>query len=82
MSDDDLFNYDISDREIDFAIPEPEPLPRAPSPAANNKSKAKSKSKKDDLGLEEEVTVRKRRVTVKLDEGRYVESTRDTGEGG
>ncbi|KAI5815596.1 replication fork protection component Swi3-domain-containing protein [Pyronema omphalodes] len=70
MSDDDLFNYDISDREIDFAIPEPEPLPRAPSPAANNKSKGKSK--KDDLGLEEDVTVKKRRVTVKLDEERLL----------
>jgi hypothetical protein len=60
---DDLFDYDVDFEDVDFAIPDPEPLPPLPS---------ETQRKGDDLGLDEEVQVNKKRVTVKLDEQRYV----------
>jgi replication fork protection complex subunit Csm3/Swi3 len=59
---DDLFDYDVDFGDVDFTIPDPEPLPPLPSA---------TRRKGDDLGLDEEVQVKKKRVTVKLDEQRY-----------
>lgn len=59
---DDLFDYDIDEADLQ-ALDISVPAPKSPPPAA----------KKDDLGLDEEIKVRKaRRPTVKLDEKRYV----------
>lgn len=58
----DLFAYDIG--ELDIEIPEaPKKTAAAPQP---------KKRKEDELGLDDEVLIKKKRVTVKLDEQRWV----------
>ncbi|KAA8902476.1 replication fork protection component Swi3-domain-containing protein [Sphaerosporella brunnea] len=59
---DDLFDYDVDIGELDISVPEPPPLPVV------------TPGKKDDdiLGLDKEVRVRRKRVTVKLDEQRLL----------
>jgi replication fork protection complex subunit Csm3/Swi3 len=63
---DDLFDYDIENVELDFNIPNPEPLPNSIPPT----TQSKGSKKKDELGLENEVEIKRRRITVKLDEQR------------
>jgi len=58
---DDLFAYDIG--ELDISIPTLPTTTLAPQP---------KKRKEDELGLDDEVSVKKKRVTVKLDEERLV----------
>ncbi|KAI5843638.1 replication fork protection component Swi3-domain-containing protein [Tricharina praecox] len=58
----DLFAYDIG--ELDIEIPEaPKKTAAAPQP---------KKRKEDELGLDDEVLIKKKRVTVKLDEQRLM----------
>ena len=64
--DDDLFNYDI-----DISIPDPPPLPDLIAPPLPTTS-GKKNNKGDDLGLDDEVEVKKTRVSVKLDVERFV----------
>ena len=54
--DDDLFDYDADIPDIDTTIRQPTP---------------KKDGKKDNLGLDEEVKIKRKRVNVKLDEARY-----------
>jgi replication fork protection complex subunit Csm3/Swi3 len=58
---DDLFDYDIDIGELDITVPDPAPLPEV------------TPGKKDDiLGLDKDVEIKKKRVTVKLDEQRLL----------
>lgn len=54
--EDDLFDYNAEISDIDIST-------RAPTAPAE---------KKDTLGIDEEVKIRRKRVTVKLDEERYI----------
>jgi len=54
--DDDLFDYDADIPDIDTTIRQPTP---------------EKDGKKDNLGLDEEVKIKRKRVNVKLDEARY-----------
>jgi len=54
--DGDLFDYDADIPDIDTTIRQPTP---------------EKDGKKDNLGLDEEVKIKKKRVNVKLDEARY-----------
>jgi replication fork protection complex subunit Csm3/Swi3 len=56
--DDDLFEYDADIPDIDTTIRQPTP--------------EKKDGTKDNLGLEEEVKIRKKRINVKLDEARLL----------
>ncbi|KAF8246278.1 Swi3-domain-containing protein [Wilcoxina mikolae CBS 423.85] len=67
---DDLFDYDIENVELDINIPDPEPLPNS----IPSTTQSKGSKKKDGLGLENEVEVKKKRITVKLDEQRLLSS--------
>jgi len=57
----DLFAYDIGELDID--------IPEVPKTTTATQPK---KRKEDELGLDDEVSVKKKRVTVKLDEQRFV----------
>ena len=54
--DNDLFDYDADIPDIDTTIRQPTP---------------EKDGKKDNLGLDEEVKIKRKRVNVKLDEARY-----------
>ena len=59
--DDDLFDYNADIPDIDTTIREP------PEPEKKRKD-----GKRVNLGLDEDVKIRKKRINVKLDEARYV----------
>jgi replication fork protection complex subunit Csm3/Swi3 len=61
--DDDLFDYDIDIGDLDITVPDPVAPPQLVTPG---------KKDNDILGLDKEVSVRKKRVTVKLDEQRLL----------